>query len=77
MQAIDPATGQVGAPVSVGTYPSMLAYDGARLWVANSEDGTMQAIDPADGRRGRTGQGPHQPGFAGLRRRATVGGQSE
>ena len=49
VQAIDPTTGDVGAPIKVGNGPITLAYDSARLWVANSKDGTVQAIDPTTG----------------------------
>ena len=47
VQAVDPATGKVGAPIKVGHSPMALAYDGKRLWVANEYDSTLQAIDPA------------------------------
>jgi len=49
VQAIDPATGDVDAPVTVGNRPAALVFDGVRLWVANLDDGTVQAIDPVTG----------------------------
>ncbi len=35
--------------VPVGNAPQVLAHGGARLWVANAADGTVQAVDPATG----------------------------
>lgn len=35
--------------VQVGNYPGSLAFDGAKVWVANVKDNTVQAIDPSSG----------------------------
>jgi YVTN family beta-propeller protein len=35
VQAIDPASREVDAPLAVGNGPTALAFDGARLWGAN------------------------------------------
>ena len=70
MQAIDPATGNVDAPLKVGNNPSALVYDGARLWAAKYLNGTMQAIDPATGEVGaplKIGSGPIALAYDGAR----------
>lgn len=35
--------------VQVGNHPGSLAFDGVRVWVANIEDNTVQAIEPGSG----------------------------
>jgi YVTN family beta-propeller protein len=35
--------------VPVGNYPFALEFDGTHIWVANLDDGNVQAIDPATG----------------------------
>jgi len=70
VQAIDPATGNVDAPLKVGNNPSALVYDGARLWAAKYLNGTMQAIDPATGEVGaplKIGSGPIALAYDGAR----------
>jgi DNA-binding beta-propeller fold protein YncE len=55
IQAVDPESGQVHPPIPVGssaesaliflqTSPVALAFDGARLWVANMDDDTVQSL---------------------------------
>lgn len=41
--------GEVASPVEVGIGPIGAASDGRRVWVANSEDGTVSRIDVATG----------------------------
>ena len=43
---IDPAGGQIGAPVSVGS-PEALAYGDGSVWAVNSTEGTLSRINPA------------------------------
>ena len=47
---IDPATGQPGGPVSVGSGPAGIAITPGAVWVANSLDLTVSKIDPATDR---------------------------
>lgn len=59
---VDPDSGEVGPTVEVGSGPIGLAYDGRRVWVANSDDGTVSRIDARTGKRAgdpvRVGRGP-------------------
>lgn len=50
MYPIDVHTGAVGSPVQVEGKVHDVVYDGTRLWVALTRDGTVQAIDPDTGR---------------------------
>lgn len=47
VQAIDPATWQVGTPIKFSNTPGALAFDGKRVWVAFEKDSVVQYIDPA------------------------------
>src|SRR5439155_13544806 len=44
---IDPTTGHVVQPITVGNGPTGLAFGSGAVWVANSLDGTVSRIDPA------------------------------
>ena len=46
MLRIDAATSKVEATIRVGNGPSGIAFGADRVWVANSQDGTVSAIDP-------------------------------
>jgi YVTN family beta-propeller protein len=48
---IDPRSRTIGPPVPVGLGPIGLAFDGERIWVANSDDDTVSRIDAQSGRR--------------------------
>lgn len=58
-----PSSNRFGQPVrgiaSPGDYPEGLAWDGTRLWSNNYSNGTLYAVDPADGRilRAHSGNG--------------------
>jgi len=58
-----PPSNRFGRPVrgfpSPGDYPEGLAWDGTRLWCNNYSNGTLYAVDPADGRilRAHSGRG--------------------
>src|SRR6185369_13432841 len=43
---IDPAGGQIGAPVSVGS-PEGLAYGDGSVWAVDTTEGTLSRINPA------------------------------
>jgi YVTN family beta-propeller protein len=66
---VDPRSGKVGPSVEVGLGPIGLAYDGKRVWVANSDDGTVSRIDATSGKRAgapvRVGGGPIGVAVAG------------
>lgn len=59
---VDPRTGEVGPTVDVGSGPIGLAFDGERIWVAASEEGTVSRLDAVSGNRAgppvRVGRGP-------------------
>lgn len=59
---VDPGSGDVGPTVDVGLGPIGLAYDGRRVWVANSDDGTVSRFDAVTGNGAgvpvRVGRGP-------------------
>ena len=46
---IDPATDAVVRTIPVGDGPEGIAVGQGKVWVANSLDGTVQAIDPTTG----------------------------
>ena len=46
---INPATGAVGAPITVGAAPKALAFDGTSIWVANFDSNSVMKINPATG----------------------------
>ena len=50
MTRIDPATGQPGGPLPVGSGPEGIAVTPGAVWVANSLDLTVDRIDPATGK---------------------------
>lgn len=43
---IDPSTGDIVAPITVGNGPSGIAFGRGFAWVVNSLDGTLSKIDP-------------------------------
>lgn len=47
---VDPRTGALGKPVTVGESPVGMAAGGGALWVANFNDGTVSKLVPALGR---------------------------
>lgn len=47
---VDPRAHAVGRPVPTGLGPIGLAFDGRRIWVANSDDGTVSRIAVSSGR---------------------------
>ena len=49
MWKIDAATGGVVATVGVGDFPRGVAFDGAHIWVANYNGGSVSKIDAATG----------------------------
>ena len=46
MLRIDATTSKVEATIRVGNGPTGIAFGADRVWVANSQDGTVSTIDP-------------------------------
>ena len=44
---VDPASGNVGATVAVGSDPRAVAAGSGRVWIASFDDGTLWQVDPA------------------------------
>jgi YVTN family beta-propeller protein len=49
VQAYDPAAGEFGISVEVGTAPADMAWDGQTLWVTSDSVNELVGIDPATG----------------------------
>jgi hypothetical protein len=47
VQKINPANGAVGAPITVGTNPYALAFDGSSIWVANYGSNSVTKLTAA------------------------------
>jgi len=65
---VDPGSEEIGPTVDVGLGPIGLAFDGERIWVANSDDGTVSRLNASSGRSAgepvRVGRGPVALAFA-------------
>ena len=47
MSEINPATAAtIGSPISVGSIPEGIAFDGTNLWVSNNNANTVSKINP-------------------------------
>lgn len=66
---VDPRTHEIGPTARVGRGPIGLASDGRRVWIANSDDGTISRIHASSGRHlgapVRVGRGPVGVAIAG------------
>jgi YVTN family beta-propeller protein len=62
--ALDPGSGSLRQAIEVGAGPSAVAVDGATVWVANKDDGTVEKVDSKNGAADSVGTTTRPTGLA-------------